>query len=71
MLVALGFLAALVVVMRGARREGVPSEPVLDLGLRRRLLAAIVGSRLLYVLFNLQILANSTRCAFSWSGRTA
>ena len=52
LMVALGFLAALAVVMRGSRREGLPSEPVLDLAFVA-VLAAIVGSRLLYVLFNL------------------
>ena len=68
MLVALGFLAALVVVMRGARREGLPSEPVLDLAFVA-VLAAIVGSRLLYVLFNLQeYLADPLRIFKVWEG---
>ena len=68
MLVALGFLAALIVVMRGARREGLPSEPVLDLAFVT-VLAAIVGSRLLYVLFNLQeYLANPLRIFKVWEG---
>jgi phosphatidylglycerol:prolipoprotein diacylglycerol transferase len=68
MLVALGFLAALVVVMRGSRREGLPSEPVLDLAFVT-VLAAIVGSRLLYVLFNLQeYLADPLRIFKVWEG---
>ena len=68
MLVALGFLAALVVVMRGARREGLPSEPVLDLAFVA-VLAAIVGSRLLYVLFNLrEYLADPLRVFKVWEG---
>ena len=68
MLVALGFLAALVVVMRGSRREGLPSEPVLDLAFVA-VLAAIVGSRLLYVLFNLQeYLADPLRIFKVWEG---
>ena len=68
MLVALGFLAALVVVMRGSRREGLPSEPVLDLAFVT-VLAAIVGSRLLYVLFNLrEYLAAPLRIFKVWEG---
>jgi len=68
MLVALGFLAALVVVMRGSRREGLPSEPVLDLAFVT-VLAAIVGSRLLYVLFNLrEYLAEPLRALRIWEG---
>ena len=68
MLVALGFLAALIVVMHGARREGLPSEPVLDLAFVT-VLAAIVGSRLLYVLFNLrEYLADPLRIFKVWEG---
>jgi phosphatidylglycerol---prolipoprotein diacylglyceryl transferase len=68
MLVALGFLAALAVVMRGAKREGLPSEPVLDLAFVA-VLAAIVGSRLLYVLFNLrEYLAEPLRILKVWEG---
>lgn len=52
-LVALGFVAALLVALRGARREGLPTEPILDVGFVATT-AAIVGSRLLYVLFNLE-----------------
>ncbi len=68
LLVALGFLAALVVVMRGSRREGLPSEQVLDLAFVA-VLAAIVGSRLLYVLFNLrEYLADPLRILKVWEG---
>jgi len=68
MLVALGFVAALIVVRRGARREGLPSEPVLDLAFVA-VLAAIVGSRLLYVLFNIQeYLADPLRIFKVWEG---
>ena len=67
-LVALGFIAALVVVMRGARREGLAQEPVLDLAFVA-VLAAIVGSRLLYVLFNLgEYLADPLRIFKVWEG---
>ena len=67
-LVALGFLAALVVVMRGSRREGLPGERVLDLAFVT-VLAAIVGSRLLYVLFNpREYLADPLRVFKVWEG---
>lgn len=68
LLVALGFLAALVIVLRGARREGLPTEPVLDLAFVA-VLAAIVGSRLLYVLFNLsEYVADPLRIFKVWEG---
>jgi phosphatidylglycerol:prolipoprotein diacylglycerol transferase len=67
-LVALGFLAALLVVVRGAKREGLPSESVLDLAFVA-VLSAIVGSRLLYVLFNLRdYLAEPLRILKVWEG---
>jgi phosphatidylglycerol---prolipoprotein diacylglyceryl transferase len=68
MLVALGFIAALIVVMRGSRREGLVAERVLDLAFVT-VLAAIVGSRLLYVLFNLrEYLAEPLRVFKVWEG---
>lgn len=67
-LVALGFLAALFVVMRGARREGLRSDSVLDVAFVA-VLAAIVGSRLLYVIFNLgEYLAEPLRILKVWEG---
>jgi phosphatidylglycerol:prolipoprotein diacylglycerol transferase len=67
-LVALGFLVALAVVLRGARRAGFPAEPVLDLAFIA-VLAAIVGSRLLYVLFNLrEYAAEPLRALRIWEG---
>lgn len=67
-LVALGFLAALMLVRRGARREGLPAEPVLDLAFVA-VLSAIVGSRLLYVIFNLrEYLADPLRIFKIWEG---
>lgn len=68
MLVALGFLAALWIVMRGSRRDGLPTEPVLDLAFVA-VLAALVGSRLLYVLFNLhEYQADPLRILKLWEG---
>ncbi|HWR96980.1 MAG TPA: prolipoprotein diacylglyceryl transferase [Candidatus Methanoperedens sp.] len=67
-LVALGFLVALAIVLRGARRAGLPVEPVLDVAFIA-VLAAIVGSRLLYVLFNLrEYLAEPLRALKIWEG---
>jgi len=67
-LVAIGFLTALAVVMRGARREGLATEPVLDLAFVA-VLTAIVGSRLLYVAFNLgDYLADPLRIFKVWEG---
>ena len=67
-LVALGFLAALAVIGRGAKREGLPSEPVFDLAFVA-VLAAVVGSRLLYVVFNLgEYLADPVRIFKIWEG---
>lgn len=68
LLVALGFVAALIFVLRGARREGLASEPVLDLAFAA-VLCAIVGSRLLYVLFNLsEYRAEPLRAFKIWEG---
>jgi phosphatidylglycerol:prolipoprotein diacylglycerol transferase len=68
LLVALGFIAALLVIMYGSRREKLEVEPVLDLAFVT-VLAAIVGSRLLYVLFNLrEYLAEPLRIFKVWEG---
>jgi phosphatidylglycerol:prolipoprotein diacylglycerol transferase len=50
-LVALGFLAGLGIAVRQANREGIPRDRILDLGFYI-LLAAIIGSRLLFILIN-------------------
>ncbi len=47
--VALGFLAGLWTASRRGRREGVPSERILDLG-PWLILGAILGARILYVI---------------------
>lgn len=67
-LVALGFLAAIGIIMRGAKKERLPLEPILDLAFMT-VLAAIVGSRLLYVLLNSrEYLAEPLRIIKVWEG---
>jgi phosphatidylglycerol:prolipoprotein diacylglycerol transferase len=51
-LVASGFLLGLGLAIRQARKEGVPSDKIIDLGFYI-LLAAIVGSRLFFIFLNL------------------
>jgi phosphatidylglycerol:prolipoprotein diacylglycerol transferase len=68
LLVAIGFLAAILLVLRGARREGLPAEPVLDLAFAT-VLASIVGARLMYVLFNrAEYAADPLRVFKLWEG---
>jgi len=50
-LIALGFLAGLAVAVHQAKKEGVPSDKIIDLGFYI-LLAAIAGSRLLFIFIN-------------------
>jgi phosphatidylglycerol:prolipoprotein diacylglycerol transferase len=51
-LIALGFLVGLWLAVLQAKREGIPSDRIIDLGFYI-LLAAIIGSRLLFILINL------------------
>ncbi len=50
-LVAAGFLLGLALAVKQAKREGVPSERIIDIGFYV-LLSAIAGSRLLFVIIN-------------------
>ena len=50
-LIATGFLIALYLAVRQAKKEGISSDRILDLGFYI-ILAAIIGSRLLFVLIN-------------------
>jgi len=50
-LIATGFLVALYLAVRQAKKEGISSDRILDLGFYI-LLAAIIGARLLFVLIN-------------------
>ncbi|HXX58990.1 MAG TPA: prolipoprotein diacylglyceryl transferase [Thermodesulfovibrionales bacterium] len=49
--VAAGFLLGLMLAVRQAKREGIPSERILDIGFYL-LLSALVGSRLFFVALN-------------------
>lgn len=51
-LIAVGFLLGLVLAIRQAQKEGIPSNKIIDLGFYI-LLAAIIGSRLVFILINL------------------
>lgn len=67
-LVAAGFVVALLVILRGAKREGLPAEPTMDLAFMT-VLSAIVGSRLLYVALNFgEYLAEPLRAFKVWEG---
>jgi phosphatidylglycerol---prolipoprotein diacylglyceryl transferase len=50
-LIAIGFLAGLGLAIHQAKKEGVPSDKIIDLGFYI-LLAAIVGSRLMFIFIN-------------------
>jgi len=51
-LLAIGFLIGMGVALMQAKKEGIPSDKILDLGFYI-LLAAIIGSRLFFILINL------------------
>jgi len=66
--VAMGFFAGLGVTMRLARTEGIPTGLIMDMSFVI-LLAAIVGSRALYVLMNLSFYLENPILAFKlWEG---
>jgi phosphatidylglycerol:prolipoprotein diacylglycerol transferase len=66
--VAMGFFAGLGVTMRLARTEGIPSGLIMDMSFVI-LVAAIVGSRALYVLMNLSFYLENPIHAFKlWEG---
>jgi phosphatidylglycerol:prolipoprotein diacylglycerol transferase len=50
-LVAIGFLVGILFAARQAKKEGIPSDKMLDLGFYL-ILSAIVGSRLLFIVVN-------------------
>lgn len=68
LMIGIGFLVALLFASRKARKEGIDPDRILDMGVYL-LLAAIVGSRLLYVLINLREFEARPLDAFAiWKG---
>jgi phosphatidylglycerol:prolipoprotein diacylglycerol transferase len=67
-LVAAGFLLGIALAVRQARKEGIPSDKILDLGFYV-LLAAIIGSRLFFVVINAgHYLKNPIEILKIWEG---
>ena len=68
LMIGIGFLLAITLASRRARKEGVDPDRILDMGVYL-LLAAIVGSRILYVLTSLQEFKANPLDAFAiWKG---
>jgi phosphatidylglycerol---prolipoprotein diacylglyceryl transferase len=68
LMIGLGFLVAVWLASRRAKKEGIDPERIMDMGVYL-LLAAIIGSRLFYVLVNLQEFQRNWLDAFAiWKG---
>lgn len=68
LMIGIGFLLAVWLASRRAKKEGVDPDRILDMGVYL-LLAAIIGSRILYVLTNLGGFARNPLDAFAiWKG---
>ena len=65
-LVAIGFLTALWITLRLARRAGLPSEPITNLAIYCAL-AGLLGAKLFMILFDFQEYWNNPRSIFSLS----
>ncbi len=68
-LLAAAFLVALWVALRGARREGIPRDPLLDLWIAS-LISGIVGAKLLLYLLDLDFYLGNPK-AILWGLRSA
>jgi phosphatidylglycerol:prolipoprotein diacylglycerol transferase len=66
-MLALSFLLGIYLAGRRAKRYGVDPQKILDLSVII-ILAAVVGSRLLYVLFHLDQYANPLKMFALWEG---
>jgi phosphatidylglycerol:prolipoprotein diacylglycerol transferase len=68
LMIGIGFLLGIWLASRRAKKEGIEPDRILDMGVYL-LLAAIIGSRLLYVLTNLGEFARNPLDAFAiWKG---
>lgn len=68
LMIGIGFLLGIFFASRRAARQGINPDRILDMGVYL-LIAAIVGSRLLYVLINLQEFRSNPLDAFAiWKG---
>ncbi len=68
LMIGIGFLLGIYLASRRAKKEGINPELILDMGVYL-LLAAIIGSRLLHVLTNLQDFSSNPFDAFAiWKG---
>ena len=68
LMIGIGFLLGILLASRRAKKEGIDPERILDMGVYL-LLAAIVGSRLLYVLVSLQEFERNWLDVFAiWKG---
>ena len=68
-MLAAAFLLALWVALRGARREGIPKDPVLDLWIAS-LISGIVGAKVLLYLLDFHYYFENPRALF-WGLRSA
>jgi phosphatidylglycerol:prolipoprotein diacylglycerol transferase len=68
LMIAIGFLLAIFFASRRAKKEGLDPDRIMDMGVYL-LLAAIVGSRLLYILTNLREFSTNPLDVFAiWKG---
>jgi phosphatidylglycerol---prolipoprotein diacylglyceryl transferase len=68
LMIGIGFLVAVWLASRRAKKEGIDPERILDMGVYL-LLAAIIGSRIFYVLVNLQEFQRNWLDVFAiWKG---
>jgi len=68
LMIGIGFLLGIYLASRRAKKEGINPDLILDMGVYL-LLAAIIGSRLLHVLTNLQDFSRNPFDAFAiWKG---
>jgi phosphatidylglycerol:prolipoprotein diacylglycerol transferase len=68
LMIGIGFLLGIWLASRRAKKEGIDPDRILDMGVYL-LLAAVIGSRILYVLTNLNEFARNPLDAFAiWKG---